>query len=55
MGIGATTRHDNGEYFVAAKGCVRLQSDGEDNVTVTVRDVYILLGTEKFNAQVGCF
>lgn len=51
--LNAYGKHQTGEYFVAAKGSVRLQSDGDDNVEV--RDVYVQLGNNVWDAQLGRF
>ncbi|SFG09119.1 carbohydrate porin [Neptunomonas qingdaonensis] len=46
-------KRQNGEYFVAAKGTIRLLTDGDENVVV--RDAYIQLGNDTWDAQIGRF
>ncbi|SIS67733.1 carbohydrate porin [Neptunomonas antarctica] len=47
------SKRQKGEYFVAAKGGIRLLTDGDKNVAV--RDAYIQLGNDTWNAQIGRF
>lgn len=51
--LNVASKRENGEYFVAAKGGVRLTTDGDDKVVV--RDAYIQLGNSSWDAQIGRF
>ncbi|MBR9865547.1 MAG: hypothetical protein GYB20_00370 [Oceanospirillales bacterium] len=51
--LNVASKRENGDYFVAAKGGVRLTTDGDDNVAV--RDAYIQLGNSTWDAQLGRF
>ncbi len=51
--LNVASKRENGEYFVAAKGGVRLTTDGDKNVVV--RDAYIQLGNNSWDAQIGRF
>lgn len=51
--LNLASKRENGDYFVAAKGGVRLTTDGDDQVVV--RDAYIQLGNNTWDAQIGRF
>lgn len=51
--LNLSSKRVNGDYFVAAKGGVRLTTDGDDSVVV--RDAYIQLGNSTWDAQIGRF